>query len=57
MPTTKQKAVFFYISPICILVDVFAIVAVAKIDMMSMKRSEAIAKLHGADRRYARRGG
>lgn len=39
MPTTKQKAVFFYISPLCILVDAFAIVAMAKIDMMSIKRS------------------
>lgn len=39
MPIKKQKAAFFYISPFYILVDAFAIVAVAKIDMMSIKRS------------------
>lgn len=42
MPTKKQRAVFFYISPFCILVDAFAIVVVAKTDRMSMQRSETI---------------
>lgn len=35
----KQEATFFYILQFCILVDAFAIVAVAKTDMMSIKRS------------------
>ena len=39
MPIEKQKAAFFYISSLFILVDAFAIVAVAKIDMMSIKRT------------------
>lgn len=39
MHIEKQKVAFFYISPFYILVDAFAIVAVAKIDMMSIKRS------------------
>lgn len=39
MPTKKQKAAFFYISSLCILVDAFAIVTVAKTDMVSIKMS------------------
>lgn len=53
MHIEKQKVAFFYISPLCILVDAFAVVAVAKTDRRSMLRSEAIAKSHGADGRYA----
>ena len=55
MPTKKQKAAFFYISPPYILVDKFTIVAVVKIDMMSIKMSEAIVESPKTDGRYTRR--
>ena len=55
MPTKKQKAAFFYISPPYILVDKFTIVAVVKIDMKSIKMSEAIVESPKTDGRYTRR--